>query len=76
VIVAGVALIYAIFMFIAAGPKYLLLVTVLFAPGTILDFWAPREQNARLFTPVEVGIFGVMLIGGAIGVYAAGLITP
>jgi len=76
VIIVGVALTYAIFMFIAAGPKYLLLVTVLFAPGTILDFWAPREQNARLFTPVEVGMLGVMLIEGAVGVYAAPLITP
>ena len=59
----GVAPIYTIFAFIAPGLKYLLLVTVLFAPGTILDFWAPREQNARLFTPVELGIFGVMHIG-------------
>ena len=65
-------------MFIAAGLKYVLLMTVLFAPGTILYFWARREQNARLFTPVELVIFAVMLIGAAIGVYglATGLITP
>ena len=65
-------------MFIAAGLKYVLLVTVLLAPGTILYFWARREQNARLFTPVELGIFVVTLIAAAIGVYglATGLITP
>ena len=77
-IIAGIAVIYTIFMFIAAGLKYVLLVTVLLAPGTILYFWARREQNARLFTPVELVIFAVLLVGAAIGVYglATGLITP
>jgi len=77
-IIAGIAVIYTIFMFIAAGLKYVLLVTVLFAPGTILYFWARREQNARLFTPVELIVFAVTLVGAAIGVYglATGLITP
>src|SRR5271165_1321018 len=77
-IIAGIAVIYTIFMFVAAGLKYVLLVTVLFAPGTILYFWARREQNARMFSPVELGIFAVTLVGAAIGVYglATGLITP
>ena len=63
-IISWIAVIYTIFMFIAAGLKYVLLVTVLFAPGTILYFWARREQNARLFTPVELIVFAVTLIGG------------
>ena len=65
-------------MFVAAGLKYVLLVTVLFAPGTILYVWARREQNARLFTPVELIVFAVTLVGAAVGVYglATGLITP
>jgi arginine:ornithine antiporter / lysine permease len=77
-IIAGVAAVYTIFMFVAAGLKYVLLVTVLLAPGTILYFWARREQKARLFTPVELVIFAVTLIGAAIGVYGlvTGLITP
>ena len=77
-IISGIAVVYTIVMFIAAGLKYVLLVTVLFAPGTILYFWARREQNERLFTTVELGIFVVTLIGAAIGVYglATGLITP
>jgi arginine:ornithine antiporter/lysine permease len=76
--IAWIAAIYTVFMFVAAGLKYVLLMTVLFAPGTILYFWARREQNARLFTPVELGIFAVTLIAAAIGVYglATGLITP
>ena len=77
-IFAGIAVVYTIFMFVAAGLKFVLLVTVLFAPGTILYVWARREQNARLFTPVELAIFVVVLIGAAIGIYGlvTGLITP
>ena len=77
-VISWIAVVYTIFMFIAAGLKYVLLVTVLFAPGTVLYFWARREQNARLFTPVELAIFAVVLVGAAIGVYglATGLITP
>ena len=77
-VISWVAVVYTIIMFIAAGLKYVLLVTVLFAPGTVLYFWARREQNARLFTPVELAIFAVVLVGAAIGVYglATGLITP
>ena len=77
-VISWIAVVYTIFMFIAAGLKYVLLVTVLFAPGTILYFWARREQNARMFTPIELGVFAVVLIGAAIGVYglATGLITP
>ncbi|MCJ8142037.1 basic amino acid/polyamine antiporter [Ancylobacter sp. A5.8] len=73
-----IAVVYTLFMFGAAGPKYVLLVTVLFVPGTILYFWARREQKARLFTPVELAIFVVVLIGGAVGTYGllTGLITP
>ncbi|HXZ16325.1 MAG TPA: amino acid permease, partial [Roseiarcus sp.] len=75
---AAIAVVYTIFMFIAAGLKYVLLLTVLLAPGTILYFWARREQNAKLFTWVELTIFVVALIAAAIGVYglATGLITP
>jgi arginine:ornithine antiporter / lysine permease len=77
-VIALLAVVYTVFMLIAAGPKYVILTCVLFAPGTILYFWARREQNARLFKPVELGVFVVLLIGAAIGVYglATGLITP
>jgi arginine:ornithine antiporter/lysine permease len=77
-IVSWIAVLYTIFMFIAAGLKYVLLVTVIFAPGTILYFWARKEQNLRLFTPVELGIFAVLIVAASIGAYglATGLITP
>ena len=77
-IIAALAVVYTVFMIIAAGTKYLILTCVLFAPGTILYFWARREQNARLFTGTELIVFAVLIVGAAIGVYglATGLITP
>jgi len=77
-IFAWIAIVYTIFMFIAAGLKYVLLMTVLFAPGTILYFWARREQKARLFTQVELGLFAITLIAAAIGLVGlvTGAITP
>jgi arginine:ornithine antiporter / lysine permease len=77
-IFAWIAVLYTLFMFGAAGLKYVLLTAVLFTPGTILYLWARREQNLRLFSSVEIAIFVVALVAAAIGVYglATGLITP
>jgi arginine:ornithine antiporter/lysine permease len=78
-IFAWIAVVYTIFMFIAAGLKYVLLVAVLLVPGTIILYvWARREQNARLFTPIELVVFAVAVIAGAVGLYGlvTGSITP
>ena len=50
-IFAGIAAVYTLFMFVAAGLKFIVLSAVLFAPGTILYFWARREQGKPVFTP-------------------------
>ncbi len=75
---ASIAAFYVVIMFLAAGLKYVLLVTVLLVPGTILYVWARREQNARLFTPVELVVFVVTLVAGLVGVagLVTGVITP
>jgi arginine:ornithine antiporter/lysine permease len=77
-IFAWIAVVYTLFMFVAAGLKYVLLVAVLYVPSTILYFWARREQNSRLFTSVELIIFAVTLIAGLIGLVGlvTGVITP
>ncbi|WGD31029.1 basic amino acid/polyamine antiporter [Ancylobacter sp. WKF20] len=73
-IVAWIAVIYTLFMFVAAGLKYVLLVAVLFVPGTILlYFWARREQKARVFTRAELLVFAITVLAGAVG--AVGLLT-
>jgi arginine:ornithine antiporter/lysine permease len=73
-----IAVVYTLFMFVAAGLKYVLLVAVLFVPGTVLYLWARREQNARIFTSVELIIFAVTLVAGLAGFVGlvTGAITP
>lgn len=73
-----IAGIYTVVMFVAAGLKYVLLVAVLFVPGTILYVWARREQKLPLFTRAEIAVFAVTLIAGLIGAYGllTGSITP
>jgi arginine:ornithine antiporter/lysine permease len=77
-IFSWVAVVYTLFMFVAAGLKYVLLVAVLYVPGTILYFWARREQKARMFTPVELVIFAVTVVAGLVGLagLVTGVITP
>ncbi|MCV3211132.1 basic amino acid/polyamine antiporter [Mesorhizobium sp. YC-39] len=75
---AWMAVVYTLIMFVAAGLKYVLLVAVLFVPGTVLYLWARREQNARFFTSVELIIFAVTLVAGLAGFVGllTGAITP
>ena len=74
---AGIAAVYTIFMIIAGGLKFVLLSAVLYAPGTLLYFWARREQGKQMFTPIEWLIFAAAVIGCAVGIYglATGGIT-
>ncbi|MBR1177305.1 amino acid permease [Bradyrhizobium sp. KB893862 SZCCT0404] len=76
-IFTGIAVVYTLFLIYAAGMKYLLLSAILYAPGTALYLWARLEQKAKVFTPVEWGIFAVVAIGAVIGIHglATGYIT-
>jgi arginine:ornithine antiporter / lysine permease len=67
---AGIAAAYTLFMLIAGGVRYLLLAAILYAPGTALYIWSRREQGRQVFTPIELAIFGVLVLGCAIGLYA------
>jgi arginine:ornithine antiporter/lysine permease len=73
-----IAVVYTLFMFVAAGLKYVLLLAVLYAPGTALYFWARHEQKARFFTFAELVAFAVTIIAAASGLYGlmTGIITP
>jgi len=72
-ILAWIAVIYVLFMFVAAGPKYVILTAVLYAPGTVLYVWARREQDAPLFDARERVIFAIVAVAAIIGVI--GLMT-
>jgi arginine:ornithine antiporter/lysine permease len=72
-IFAGAATAYTLFLFDAAGVKFLLLSTVLLAPAALLYVKARSEHGRRLFTPAEVALLAVILTGGVVG--AVGLWT-
>ena len=75
--VAAVATIYTAFLLFAAGPKYMLVSFVIYAPGSVLFAMARREQGRRPFSPAELVVLAVSVIGAVIGVIAlaAGWIT-
>ncbi|MBZ5740719.1 basic amino acid/polyamine antiporter [Nocardioides mangrovi] len=72
-IVAGIATGYTVFLFDAAGMKFVLLMTVILAPASLLYVKARSEHGRRLFSPAEIGLFALIVAGGVIG--AIGLWT-
>jgi len=76
-IIAGVATLYTVFMIFAGGMKFVLLSAIFYAPGTLLYFWARREQQKQLFVPVEWVAFLIAVVGAVIAVHglATGSIT-
>jgi arginine:ornithine antiporter/lysine permease len=66
---ASIATLYTLFLTYAGGIKFLLLSSVLYAPGTALYFWARLEQKKQVFTRVEWIVFGVVCVGAVIGIF-------
>jgi len=57
-------------MIYAGGLKYILLSAVLFGPGTILYFWARREQGKPVFVGTsDWVVFGVIAAAAVYGIY-------
>ena len=75
-LIAAIALIYAMWLLYAAGPKYLLLSALLYAPGVFLFAKAKREEHQPLFKPLEKVIFAAVVIAAisaAYGLYSGTL---
>ncbi|GJE27912.1 Arginine/ornithine antiporter [Methylobacterium organophilum] len=70
-IAAALATGYAAGMLCAAGPKYWLLSTLIYAPGTLLFLQARREQSATPFTAAERCL--ALLLGAALLTAVIGL---
>jgi arginine:ornithine antiporter/lysine permease len=69
-VLAGIAVLYTIFMLWAGGLRYILLAAILFAPGTILYFIARREQGKPVFDKTgDWVIFGLIVAAALYGVY-------
>jgi arginine:ornithine antiporter/lysine permease len=67
-IIAGVATAYTLFLIDAAGLKFVLLAGTVLAPATLLYVKARSERARRIFTPTEIVLCAVIVLGGAIGV--------
>ncbi|MGY0020540.1 basic amino acid/polyamine antiporter [Streptomyces sp. cg35] len=68
--IAAVATLYTAFMLYAAGLKFVLVSFVFYAPATILFVMARREQGRRLFSPRELLILIVSVVGAVLGIVA------
>lgn len=66
--IAFAAVAYTAFLVYAAGPGHLLLSCLLYAPAAALYIVARRERRARIFTPAEGLLFGVIVVGAVVAV--------
>ena len=71
-LIGGAATLYCCWLLYAAGPKYLFLSALLYAPGLLVYAWAKREQRAKLFQPFEIVIALALL---ALAVAAAWMLA-
>jgi arginine:ornithine antiporter/lysine permease len=71
-VVGVLAVGYALYLLYAAGPEYLLLGCLIYAPGTALYVVARRENNSRVFRPAEAAACAVLC---ALAVLAAVLLA-
>ncbi|RWE60523.1 basic amino acid/polyamine antiporter [Mesorhizobium sp.] len=65
------ATVYGLWLVYAAGPAYLFMCAILYAPGIIFYVWARRETSQRVFHPVEAALAAALV---AVGIAAAYLI--
>lgn len=63
-LIAAFATVYCVWLLYAAGPKYLLLSALLYAPGLAVFVWARKEQKREAFSVME-WIVAVLLAGAA-----------
>jgi arginine:ornithine antiporter/lysine permease len=69
-VVAALATLYTAFLLFAAGPKFILVSFVVYAPATVLFVMARREQGRQLFSPAELVILVASVVGAIAGVTA------
>lgn len=62
-VVGPLAVIYTAFLLFAAGPKFMLVSFLIYAPASILFVMTRREQDRRLFSPAELVILAVSIVG-------------
>jgi len=61
-LIAAIAAIYCLWLFYAAGLKYLLLSALLYAPGAVVYMVAKRQRAKRVFNTWEWVILAVLVV--------------
>ncbi|GAA1559179.1 basic amino acid/polyamine antiporter [Kribbella sancticallisti] len=69
-VVGALATAYTAFLLYAAGYKFILLSFIIYAPASVLFVMARREQGRRLFSPSELVILVLSIVGAVVGVVA------
>ncbi len=69
-VVGALATVCTAFLLFAAGAKFILLSFVIYAPASILFVMSRSEQGRRLFSPVELVILAISILGAIVGVVA------
>jgi len=72
---SAIATVHAARMIYAGGPKFLLLSSLPYAPGTQLFFLARRDRKEAVFRPVETIISGVVVVAAVIDTCALAVAT-
>jgi len=67
--IAAFASIYCVWLLYAAGPKYLLLSSLLYAPGALIYLIAKREQKKTVFAGFEWAICAVLWVAAVFAGY-------
>lgn len=69
-VVGALATVYTLVLLVAAGPTYLLVSAVIYAPATVLFAMARREQGRRVFSRGELVVFALTVVAGVVGAVA------
>ncbi|WP_083654782.1 arginine-ornithine antiporter [Burkholderia sp. SRS-W-2-2016] len=68
-LIAGIAVVYALWLLYAGGVKYVLLSALLYAPGVLLFAKAKREAGKPIFTGIETVVFAAVIIAALIAAF-------
>jgi arginine:ornithine antiporter / lysine permease len=67
-LIGAVATLYGVWLVYAAGPNYLLMCALLYAPGILIYGWARQARGEKAFTAIEASIAaGIVLAAGVAG---------
>ncbi len=77
-VVGAIATVYGLWLVYAAGLSYLLMCSILFAPGVLVFAFARRDRGKRIFTGIEILIATGLIVLAVVAIWliANGEISP